>query len=53
MNYKEDNKIKVVKVLARAASDQDFYKRLVTEPTKTLNEEGIQGDDFYVPDEDL
>jgi hypothetical protein len=47
----EDNKIKMVKVLARAASDQDFYQKLRTDTTKTLNDEGIQGEEFYIPDE--
>jgi hypothetical protein len=50
-NKEEENKIKVVKVLARAASDRDFYKRLVTDTTRTLNDEGIQGKEFYIPDE--
>ena len=50
-DYEKENKIKMVKVLARAASDQDFYQKLLTDTTKTLNDEGIQGTEFLVSDE--
>lgn len=52
-DYGKDNKIKIVKVLARAASDRDFYQKLRTETTKTLNAEGIQGEEFHVPDDNV
>lgn len=50
-DYGKDEKIKVVKVLAKAAYDQDFYQKLSTDPKGTLHEEGFQGDEFYIPDE--
>jgi hypothetical protein len=39
----KETKIKLVKVLARAAYDEDFYQKLSTDTTGTLNAEGIQG----------
>ncbi len=50
-DYKNDNKVKVVKVLARAACDPEYYKKLRADPKTTLNEAGIKGDEFYIPDE--
>jgi hypothetical protein len=52
-DYKNENDIKVnvVKVLARAATDPEYYKKLRDDPTKTLNEAGIAGKEFYIPDE--
>lgn len=47
----KENKKRVVKLLARAAYDEDFRKRLLTDTTRTLNEEGIVGKEFYIPDE--
>jgi hypothetical protein len=44
-------KVNVVKVLAKAATDDEFYKRLKDDPKGTLNAEGIQGDTFNIPDD--
>lgn len=45
-----ETKIKLIKVLARAAYDEDFYQKLRTDTTGTLNAEGIQGD-FNISDD--
>jgi hypothetical protein len=39
-----ETKIKLVKALAKAAYDEDFYQKLRTDTTRTLNAEGIQGE---------
>jgi hypothetical protein len=44
-------RIKVVKVLAKAASDKNFMMKLRNDPKGTLNKEGIEGDEFFIPNE--
>lgn len=46
-----NDKVNVVKVLAKAASYQEYYQKLKADPMGTFYEEGIQGKEFYVPDE--
>ena len=45
-----ETKIKLVKVLARAAYDKDFYQKLSTDTTGTLKAEGIEGE-FNISDD--
>ncbi len=46
-----DKQKKVVEILAKAATENEFAKLLQDEPTATLNREGLEGTDFYLPDE--
>ena len=44
-------RIKPVQVLARAAYDEEFYKKLRANLKGTLNDEGIPGDEFNLSDD--
>ena len=39
-----ETKIRLIKVLARAAYDKDFYQKLTSDTAGILKAEGIQGD---------
>ena len=45
----EELKAKFVRVLAKAASDREFYEKLKADTEKTLVEEGITGGGFFIP----
>jgi hypothetical protein len=40
----------LVRILAKAASDQEFFERLRADPKKILEEEGIKGEEFLLRD---
>jgi|tagenome__1003787_1003787.scaffolds.fasta_scaffold20981768_6 hypothetical protein len=46
-----NDKVNVVKVLAKAASCQEYYQKLMSDPIGMLYEAGIQGKEFYIPKE--
>jgi hypothetical protein len=52
-NKIEKDKIKkMIEVLAKAATDQDYFNKLRDDQTRTLKEAGI-GEEFSIPNEKL
>lgn len=47
----EELRAKLVELLARAASDQDYFQKLKADPAGTLGEEGIVADIIPIDDE--
>ncbi len=45
----DEKRKKVVKVLARAATEPEYHDELQKNPKKVLNEAGIEGEEFDVP----